>query len=379
MIYISRREIYFVSPHSVFSPRGKKPVVKNMHSILISNLNNLGDVICGTAGLALLRRNFPQAKIGLMIRPDAEGVMRGHPLVDDLFVYRYKSGSSLSSIREMAQRIRPHNYEAYLSLDRKPRSVAVAALAGIRNRITPDRLHLTTRPKWWMPLAFKKIIRYPQNHFRCLVEQFADPVRKAFGIEGEAHTSLPPRTPEQKAKAAHLLAPGQGKKIIGFSVKANAAVKDWPSARFAELMDRLAEKYDAFEYITGAPGDREYIDALIALCRKAKPQNFAGQTSLMDTVALADESDLFVTLDTGAVHLAGNSDLRNLICIFTATIPEGVLRSARQAHVFWSAEPCCPCLSCPHPYGAMPCQTNITVDEVFAKAVDLLDKDAVSA
>lgn len=344
-----------------------------MKSIFISNLNNLGDVICSTAGLELIRARFPDARIGLMIKADAEGVMTGHPLVDDLYVYKYTSGSSVSSLREMAARVRPHRYELYLSLDRKPRSLAVAMLAGIRNRIVPDRLHLSTKPKWWMPLLFKKVIRYPDNPFRCLVEQFEDPVRKALGIEGRGTTSIPPRTQEQRDNAARLLAPAGGKKIIGFSVKANASVKNWPAEKFAELMDRLAEKYGAFQYVTGAPGDAEYIDDLIRLCRTAEPVNFAGKTSLMDTAALADRTDLFVTLDTGAVHIAGNSEVKNLICIFTATIPEGVLRSARRAHVFWSGEPCCPCASCPHPYAEAPCRTNIGVDAVFAKAVELLE------
>lgn len=345
-----------------------------MRSILVSNLNNLGDVICSTAGLDLLRKSFPGVRIGLIVKADAREAVAGNPLIDDLFVYAYKSGSSLSSLPKMAAQIRPHRYEAYLSLDRKPRTLALALLAGIRNRIAPDRLHLTTKPKWWMPFLFTKVIRYPADPFRCLVEQFEDPVRKAFGIEGRGTTSIPPRTPAQRENAARLLAPGEGKKIIGFSVKANHPTKNWIPARFAELMDRLAEKYGAFQYITGAPGDAPYIDDLIRLCRVAKPANFAGKTSLMEVAALADRSDLFVTLDTGAVHVAGNSELKNLICLFFATIPEGVLRSARQAAVFWSGEACCPCSSCPHPLDEAPCRVKIGVDEVFAKAVELLAK-----
>ncbi len=345
-----------------------------MKSIFISNLNNLGDVICSTAGLELLRRHFPDARIGLMVKPDAGGVMTGHPLVDDVFVYHYASGASLSSLWAMAARVRSHRYEAFLSLDRKPRSLAIAMLAGIRRRIAPDRLHLGTKPKWWMPYLFGDVIRYPENPFRCLVEQFEDPVRRAFGIDGKGGTSIPPRTREQRDAAARLLAPAGGGKMIGFSVNANDSVKNWPAERFAELMDRLAEKYAAFQYITGAPGDARYIDGLIRLCRVALPENFAGKTSLMEMAALADRTDLFVTLDTGAVHVAGNSDAKNLICIFTATIPEGVLRSAARAHVFWSGEACCPCASCPYPFSEAPCRTRIRVDDVFAKADELLAK-----
>lgn len=344
-----------------------------MKSILVSNLNNLGDVICSTAALDLLRRNFPGVRIGLMVRADAEGIVRGNPLIDDLYVYKYRSGSSINSIRTMAAAIRPKEYEVYLSLDRKPRSALVAFLAGIKTRITPDRLHISTRPRWWMRFLCNRILRLEPDAYHSLVDMFEEPVRRAFGIGGKGRTSLPPLTAGERDKAADLLRDAGGKPIVGFSVRANAPTKNWPPDRFARLMDRLQESRDVFIYVTGAPGDREYINDLLAMRQGGTAANLAGRTSLMDTAALAEKSDLFITLDTGAVHVTGNSGVKNLICIFTCTEPEGVLESARQAKVFWTGEKCCPCLSCGHERGMAPCQTGIGVDEVYAAAVEMLD------
>ncbi len=347
-----------------------------MRSILISNLNNLGDVICSTAALDLIRRNFPGARIGLIVKPDAEGVMRGHPLVDDLYVYRYRSGGGLGTLWSMARAVRPAGYEVFLSLDRKARSALVAFLAGIGARVTPDTLHLTTTPRWWMPFLCNRVIRYPRNSFKSLVEMFEDPVRKTLGIEGRGRTSLPPLGEAERSRAAGLLAPAGSRLKIGFSVRANAMTKTWPADRFAALMDKLAAGRNAFMYVTGAPGDREYIDNLLALCRTAegdRPINLAGSVSLMETAALASSSDLFITLDTGTVHVVGNSGLEKIICIFTSTIPEGVLESARGARVFWTGEKCCPCLSCPHEWERAPCRTGIGVDEVYEAATAMLD------
>ena len=347
-----------------------------MKSILVSNLNNLGDVVCSTAALDLLRRHFPGVRVGLMVKADAEGVVRGHPLVDDLYVYRYKSGSSIGTLRTMAAEVREKGYEVFLSLDRKPRSALVAWLAGIKTRITPDRLHIGTGPRWWMPLLCTRVMKFKQDAYHSLVDMFEEPVRQAFGIEGKGRTSIPPVAPEQRKKAAGLLAPAGDRPKVGFSVRANAELKNWPPERFAELMDRLEADRNVFVYVTGAPGDKEYIDSLLALRRNGSGLNLAGQTSLMDTAALAAMSELFITLDTGAVHVAGNSGIKNLICIFTCTEPEGVLESARQAHVFWTNEPCCPCGGCEHESGAAPCQTGVTVDMVHAKALELLDGTA---
>lgn len=343
-----------------------------MKSILVSNLNNLGDVICSTAALDLVRRAYPDARIGLLVKGDAEGVMQGHPLVDDLYVYRYRSGSSFRTVWKMASEVRKKGYEVFLSLDRKPRSAMVAWLAGIKRRITPNRLHFKTDPRWWMPFLCNRIIHFEKDIFPSLVDMFEEPVRQAFGLQGKGRTSLPPLTETDMARAAAIFSSAGDRPRVGFSVRANYAMKNWPADRFAELMDLLAENGDPFMYVTGAPGDAGYIDDLVALCGKAKPVNLAGQVTLMETAALSSRSDLFVTLDTGTVHVVGNSGIRNLICIFTCTIPEGVLESARQAKVFWTGEPCCPCAGCPHEYGKAPCQTGIGVDEVFRAAVEML-------
>ncbi|MCD8138966.1 MAG: glycosyltransferase family 9 protein [Planctomycetaceae bacterium] len=346
-----------------------------MNSILISNLNNLGDVICSTAALDLIRRHFPYARIGVLVKPDAAEVLRRHPLIDYLHVYQYKSGSSIGSLWNMSWQVRDKAYEMYISLDRKPRSALIAFLAGIKTRITPDCLHLTTQGRWWMPYLCNRVLHFPPNSFHSLVDMFEEPVRQALGIDGKGETSIGPFGDTDKERARNILALSGDKKVIGFSVRANAAVKNWPPERFATVMDRLAVSLDPFLYVTGAPGDREYVEALLEQCRYASPVNLCGYLTLMEMAALTSKSDLFITLDTGAVHVAGNSGVKRLICIFTATEPEGVLESAKQATVLCTNEPCCPCTDCPHDESARPCQLGISVDTVFKTAVDLLAKD----
>lgn len=350
-----------------------------MKSILVSNLKNLGDVICGTACLELVRRTRPDLRVGLMIRPAAVEIMRNSPLVDDLFVYDYKSGSGAGSVIRMAREIRPKKYDAFVTLDRKPRSLAVALLAGIKQRYAPVVDKKGDRDFRHVPYLANRLVHYPQGLRRCLVEFFSDPVLKALGIEeqgeGQGRITLPPLSDGNRKKAETLLAPAGNRPRVGFSVCADYPGKHWAPDRFAQLMDRLARSHNPFLYVTGAPGDREYIDRLSALCETAKPVNYAGQTGILDTVAVMARSDLFVTLDTGSVHMAANSGLENVICIFTCTRPVGVQRSAPRAKMFWTGEPCCPCSGvCPKGYDTAPCRVGIGVDEVYRAAIEMLDR-----
>jgi ADP-heptose:LPS heptosyltransferase len=94
----------------------------------------------------------------------------------------------------------------------------------------------------------------------------------------------------------------------------------------------------------------------------------AGQTSILDMAALAGESDLFVTLDTGAAHVAGNSGVGKLVVIFTCTEPEGIRDSAVRAKTIWSDERCSPCRKRPEECPAPACQSNVTTEMFVAAA-----------
>ncbi len=343
-----------------------------MRSILVSNLRNLGDVICSTAALSLLRDSFPHARIGLLVKAGVEEVVRGHPAIDDLFVFPDRGGSKFSRVRHMARTLRSHDYETYLSLDRKLRSAIVAKLAGIKYRITPSHMMGTKGEQIWMRFLCHKVIPFEVGCFETLVEMFLEPTRRAFNLSGSRQPSLPPLPQSARNRAAEILAAAAGRPAVGFSVKSNAATKDWLPERFAEVMDRLVENRDAFIYVTGAPSDREYIDSLLSVRRQGGAVNLAGQLGILDLAALAGSSDLFITLDTGAVHIVGNSGIKNLICIFTSTRPEIVLDSARQARVASSRENCCQCSKTPAECPASPCRLNLSVDMVYGQARELL-------
>lgn len=346
-----------------------------MKSILVSNLNNLGDVVCSTAALDLIRRAYPGVRVGLIVRPDAEGGIKGNPVVDDLYVYRYRSGSGLGDFRRVLREVRERRYEVFLTLDRKSRSLLLARLAGIRERISPTFMHWTSKGRWYLPWLSTRMVDFRlSSPYECLKGMFEEPVRRAFGIRGEGRITTPPISDASRARARELLAPGTGRPKVGFSVRANFPQKNWLPERFAELMDRLEERLNAFVFVTGAPGDREYVDDLLRLRRGGGALNLAGRTDIPEMVALGAAADLFVTLDTGTLHLVANSGVRRLICLFGCTPPSVVQASldAAGGRAFWSGEKCCFDPVCAYPLAESPCRLGVGVDEVYAAAEEML-------
>lgn len=305
-----------------------QPELKIAASLLV----NIGDVVMMTAALDLIKRQRPGCRLGVIVRPEAQALLDGHPAVDELMVYAYRSGSIGSGLAELRWRLKAGGYNFFLSLDRRPRSAAAAYLAGLSPRVGPNLLFAGSKPELWTKVLFSRLVHMgPQELGGCLVERFQLVARRALNIDGCGHISLAPLTPERQAKAAALLAESQRPRVA-FCVKTNDPSKTWPAEGFAALMGRLWRDFGAFIYVIGAPEDRNYIDRLAALAAPVELKNLAGATELMDIPALMAQTDLAITLDNGAAHLMAAGGVKRLICILTCPMMEEKLKgSLRQA------------------------------------------------
>lgn len=304
-----------------------------MRSILVSVLVNIGDVIMMTSVLDLLRRHFPLAKITVLARPDAVELLQSNPVVDEVLVYPYKSGSLLKGLGGILKQIKEINPDVYLSLDRRPRGALAAFLAGIKQRVGPDYLYGGSRSRFWTKLLlYTKIATLtPDECEASQVEMFQLVARRGLGLEGLGRITLPPTKPETVLWVEEILAEARGRPVIGLCVKTNDPMKTWPLEGYALLIRRLLHDLEAFIYITGSPADRPYVEKLLSCLPPQKVLNLAGTTSLSQAAALAVRSSLFITPDNGIAHLVANSGRSKLICILGGTTMEKIADSMPEA------------------------------------------------
>ncbi len=307
-----------------------------MRSIVVSLLVNVGDVIMMTSALDLIKKHFSQTRLIALARPEAAELLTNNPVVDEVIVYPYRSGSLFYGLKDVTGRLRAGRPEVFLSLDRRPRGALAAFLAGIKKRLGPDILFAGARPKFWTRLFFTRtVVMAPEECAGSLVEMFQLVVRRSLGVAGRGRITLPPVSPERARRAEGLLSvAGRRRPVIGLCVKTNDPGKTWPAAAFAALMGRLKAELGAFMYVIGGPGDRPYVDELLQSFDSAGVANLAGRTDLSDIPALAARSDLCITLDNGAAHLMGNSALPRLICLLLATTPKILIDSLPRARFF---------------------------------------------
>jgi ADP-heptose:LPS heptosyltransferase len=110
---------------------------------------------------------------------------------------------------------------------------------------------------------------------------------------------------EDHAEAATLLRklPHANRPWVGIHAGARPPARRWPSEYFAVVADELARRFDAQILLTGGPTEEVTVQT-VANQMKTKPLNLTGQTSLGGLAALMSKLDLFISNDTGPVHVA---------------------------------------------------------------------------
>lgn len=107
---------------------------------------------------------------------------------------------------------------------------------------------------------------------------------------------------------------------IGAGTAESAKSRAWPKERFAELGDKLAEKYNAKIIFVGNKNEVKLINKIKDLM-KNKAVNFAGETSLRQLVCLIERCNLFVSNDAGPMHIAAAQRVKT-IGLFGPNLPE---------------------------------------------------------
>lgn len=349
--------------------------MKQYQNILVNALVNLGDVVLTTSAIALLKKAYPQAKITMLVKPVVREAVENNPVVDEVMVFQYKAkDNSLGKMLSMVSDIKSRHFDLSISFDRKLRPALLCWLAGIPVRVGPDKVFDDKPSKVTWLYTHVMHISHDLNA-TLQAETYQTIVREFTGLTEHAEPVFARITDEAQKKAAELLARlPQAEKRIALCVKGTFELKTWPKEYFVQVVEALAQRYNASFFIVGAPGDKEYADEVIAAMHQPV-MNFCGETSLVDLAAIISKSDLLITVDTGATHIAAATGVK-MVTMYGCTSPDRWHPINKNARVLTSREHCCPCTvraeACPsNPRPA--CLWNITPEQILLHSYELLN------
>jgi heptosyltransferase-3 len=257
--------------------------------ILVIKLRAVGDVLLSTVVLRNLREAFPSARIDFMTEPPARGLLEGNPDITNVIVYDKKRGS-LRYLRE----VRRAGYDMVIDLFGNPRTALLTRASGAARRIGFDfrgrRYAYTTR-------VTPRGDRVHNTQFNLdALEAIGVPIidrRVPFRIaEGDA------RTVEEFLRARFP----DGKGIVAMSAGGGWYTKRWGMERFAELADRLVERFGVGIVLPWGPGQQREAEDLSRLMKRAAFVPPA--TTLPQLGALFSRCAFIVSNDSGPMHVA---------------------------------------------------------------------------
>lgn len=337
----------------------------SFRNILICAPNWLGDAVHSLPAVHAVRKGIPKAKITVIARAHCADVYRGCPDIDDCVPV---PGSSLTGRFREYSRLRSLRFDLAILFPNSFESALMALAIGIPHRIgyrRDLRSFLLTRS---IDSGDRHRIHRIDYYMRLLT---------LLGLE-EGERIFPFHISEEEEKAAENLLAEQGVSpdkpmaAIHFGAAFGTA-KAWPLERYAELCDRLADRLRVRVAVFGGPSELALLPRFQGSLR-SNPIILVGKTPLKVLAALIRRCGLFVSHDTGPLHLAYALGTPT-VTLFGPTHPS-VSEPQGEHHVsLYKNVECSPCWKrhCPIDHR---CMTRITVEEVVATAESLFKKTA---
>ncbi len=174
---------------------------------------------------------------------------------------------------------------------------------------------------------------------------------------------------EARRRGAKLFAKaGVTLPVIGVSPgAAYGAAKRWLPERFAEAAAHLAGEAGGSVAVFGSAAERPMCEQV---ARASGGRNFAGETSLRQFIDMTAACHLFLTNDSGAMHIASALGVPS-VTVFGPTDESATGPLGAAARLVREPVECAPCLlrECPIDHR---CMTRVTAQRVIVEAQDLL-------
>lgn len=308
-------------------------------NVLVVQTSFLGDLVLTLPLIAEIRRQFPVKKLSLMCTPLGNELLADHPAIDEIIVDdKKKRHRGWRGLQKQAAALRQQQFTIALTPHKSARTAYLLYQAKI-----PCRIGFRQSKGWFL--------------FHCRAER--DPSRhdvernlallEPLGVElQECHREIElVPSPGAETTVAHKLRDLgvlDGRAVIGVNPGSVWPTKRWWMEGFTELIRLIHAQLDCQVLLFGGPEDADIAAGLLQRSGGAAV-NLAGKFSLRELPAAIGRCQVFVTNDSGPMHIAVARKVPT-VAIFCATTPDlGFYPYSADAIVVQKQLACRPCTS----------------------------------
>lgn len=336
------------------------------NKILIIRLSSIGDIVLSTPLIRLLRKKFPSAQIDFVVKKEFSELLKFNPHLTNLIEFDASNG--FKELLRLRYQILKERYDLIVDIHNNLRSVFLRTLSGAMVLKVDKRV-------------FKRLllVKFKINLYKNIIpvaERYIETVSQlSIKNDNQGLELFVPNDVIEVAKSKIDFSDSE--RYIAIAPSAKHQTKRWLPERFAEVGDRLSEKFNAKIILMGGKED-EQICKLVESMMKNKPINICGKTSLLESAGILSLCEMLITNDSGLMHI-GSAMKTKVVAIFGSTVKEfGFFPYGTKSIVVEKPIPCRPCShigreKCPKKH--FKCMMEIQVDDVYNACVKLMSLD----
>jgi heptosyltransferase-2 len=351
----------------------------HLKKILVISLPGIGDTVNCTPLFKPLRAAFPDARIValVMYRPCRE-VLETNPCIDEVLLWEFLKEGTIASLSFLSA-LRKRKFDlSIMCFPANRREYNIVSFAvGAKTRLAHQYCHQNVQNLFFL----NNRTALERNDLHNVEENLR--LLELIGIhtpEDQRQLSLPLEKNDRvfASKLLENLPPHRF--LIGMhawsTTLKNMHRKCWPAGSFALLANRLKSEYDCEILLFQGPHD-------LSINRKIVDQSgvrlhLVDKTTVRQSAAIMDRCDLFITNDSGPMHIAAATGTR-IVALFGPTDPLRLHPWTENYRIVRTGIDCSPCfyyspkpLECGRADYA--CLTQLSVEKVYEAVTEELGR-----
>ncbi|HEX8208997.1 MAG TPA: glycosyltransferase family 9 protein [Longimicrobium sp.] len=259
-------------------------------------LTGLGDVVNTLPAVNAIRDFAPSLRVTWVAEPMPAEVLRPHPSVDEVVVFRKRDG--WRGVARLGRELGRRRFDLTLNFNRYFKSVWPTILSRAPHRLGLDR----TRASDGIWLA--------ANH-HVGPRPWAHPAEMALEFLDHLGVPRPPRpeyrlqiTAGERREQRDYFARFGGRPVAAIIPATSMRKRDWFADRYAQVASSLERDFGFRTVLVGGPGEREQSIAREITSGAAVAPEWALGDGVRRVMWMLDACDLVISPDTGPLHIA---------------------------------------------------------------------------
>ncbi len=265
---------------------------------LIVRTDRIGDLILTLPMAQVIKRQFPAAKISILLRHYTSEIAQYDRHIDQILYY--DNATSQIPFLKLAGALRSEKFDVVFHTHPRFRLALMTRLAGIPVRVG-------TGYRWYSFLFNRKVYEHRKTAARHELEynlNLLAAIQCPVDSKGVTPTIEVQTAASERVNA--LLAQRQiagNSQLVILHPGSGGSARDWRFEKFGALGKQLNKLNDVTVVVTGGGGEEELVQQVSRLAGP-RTATFVDALTLQEYAALARRASLFVANSTGPIHVA---------------------------------------------------------------------------